>query len=502
MKNWFPLALILYLCASCSGTKKAYNPARKFAPETLKADYRIFREILEKKHPSLYWYNSKDSIDFYFDRYESVITDSMTELSFAWQVLAPMTRQIRCGHTTVGMSKPYRKWSDGKLLPSFPLYMKVWNDSMVVTGNLHRKDSLFKRGRVITSISGVKSSEIIRRMFGYLPADGHAENINQVRLSANFPYYHRNIFGLKKQYRVGYIDNNGMEKEAMVDLFDPKPDSSRKKEKPPKQKKLTRAEKLLAIRDLKPDSTGYFAVMTINGFSGGQLRSFMRRSFRKLRKDEMPALVIDLRSNGGGHISLSTLLTKYIRNSRFRVADSVHGQARSLAPYSRYMKGRLVNNTAMLFVSRKKKDGRFHIPYMEKKWFRPKRNRYNGEVYVLTSGSTFSASSLFCHAVKGQANVTILGEETGGGWHGNNGVLIPEIVLPNTKLRVRLPLYRLVQFNHPPKNGTGVMPDILVGPDYRALVERRDRKMEVVREILREKRNRQTIQAGNESTGQ
>ena len=78
-----------------------------------------------------------------------------------------------------------------------------------------------------------------------------------------------------------------------------------------------------------------------------------------------------------------------------------------------------------------------------------------------------------------------MGEETGGGWHGNNGVLIPEIRLPNTRLRLRLPLYRLVQFNHVPKNGTGVLPDVYVGPNYQALVEKRDRKMEVVKELIR-----------------
>ena len=90
----------------------------------------------------------------------------------------------------------------------------------------------------------------------------------------------------------------------------------------------------------------------------------------------------------------------------------------------------------------------------------PRKKSFPGNVYVLTNGLTFSASSLFCNAVKGQSNVNLVGEETGGGWHGNSGVMIPDIILPNTKLRVRLPIFRLVQYQHLPKTGSGVIPDI------------------------------------------
>lgn len=87
--------------------------------------------------------------------------------------------------------------------------------------------------------------------------------------------------------------------------------------------------------------------------------------------------------------------------------------------------------------------------HLERKTFKPKtKNNFKGKVYILTNGPTFSASALFCNAMKGQPGVTLVGEETGGGWYGNNGIIIPDIVLPNTKIRVRLPLFRLLQFEH------------------------------------------------------
>ena len=106
---------------------------------------------------------------------------------------------------------------------------------------------------------------------------------------------------------------------------------------------------------------------------------------------------------------------------------------------------------------------------------------------MLTSGLTFSASALFCNAVKGQPGIKLVGEETGGGWHGNNGIMIPDITLPNTRLRVRLPLFRLIQYKHVPKDGHGIMPDIYIGPNYEALVKGFDKKMKVVMDIIKQK---------------
>ena len=93
--------------------------------------------------------------------------------------------------------------------------------------------------------------------------------------------------------------------------------------------------------------------------------------------------------------------------------------------------------------------------------------------------------TLFSNVVKGQPGITLVGEEAGGGWHGNNGVLIPDITLPNTGLRIRLPLFRLVQFNHIPKDGHGVVPDVYIGTNYDALVKNIDKKMQVVMELIR-----------------
>lgn len=494
MNKTLPLIFFVsWLICSCTASYKNYDPAKKYSKAELTADYQLLREILEKKHPSLYWYTSKDSMDMYFDRYQRNIPDSMTELQFGWKVIAPLVDKIHCGHTSFGMSKAYNNWVSGKRYPGFPLMMKIWNDTMVVTANLNRKDSVLKRGTFITSINGMRNRQLIDTLMDYMPEDGYAINVNYIRLSGNFPYFHRNILGISRQYRVTYLDSLGNEQKITVPVFELKKDSTKK---PARDSSLTRPpkpsreERLRNIRSLTIDTANNTAILTINTFSSGTLRKFFRQSFRYIKKQDISNVVIDLRSNGGGRINLSTLLTRYVTRKPFRVADTTYAKTQNLGKYTRYIKGKFLNNLGLFFSSKKKNDGLYHFGHWEKKMYKPKRSgHYNGDLYVLTNGPTFSASTLFCNAVKGQPNIWLVGEEAGGGWHGNSGVMIPDITLPNTHVRVRLPLFRLVQYNHVPKNGLGVMPDIYVGTSYEALMKGQDKKMMVVMEMIKDRRS-------------
>jgi len=474
------------LLTGCSVSKN-YNPDRKYSVEELKSDYTVLRSILEKKHPSLYWYTPKDSMDYYFDKGYNSIKDSMTELLFGWRILAPLIHTIRCGHTSFAMSKGWNKFIKDRRIPSFPLYFKVWKDTMVVTGNLNKKDSLMKNGMIVTSINGIKNHDLINTMFSYLPEDGYADNVNYIRLSTNFPYYHRNIFGIYSKYRITYIDSIGSEHTATIPYYYPPKDTSAKAKKPekaPKPKKITRKQRRENIRSFSIDSSGKFGLMKLNSFSKGHLKSFFHRTFTKMKDSSIQNLIIDLRANGGGDISNSVALTKYIRHTPFKVVDSASAATKHLSPYGHFIKEKIFNSLGLFFLTHKKKDGRYHFTYWENHSFKPKRLNYTGKVYILINGFTFSASTLFCNVVKGQENVKLIGEEAGGGWYGNSGIFIPDIVLSNTKLRVRLPLFRIVQYQHISEKGIGVMPDIYIGPTLQRVRENGDPKMDEVKRII------------------
>ena len=475
------------IVTGCSVSK--YNADKKYSPQQLQDDYSLMRNILEKEHPSLYWYTPKDSMDYYFDAGYKKITDSMTELQFGWSVLAPVISKIHCGHTGFSMSKGWDRFIRNKRIPSFPLYIKLCRDTMTITGNLNRKDSVLKRGTVITGINGIRSGPLIKKMFDYLSEDGYADNVNYVRVSSNFPYFHRNIFGLYKNYSVGYLDSTGNERKMIVPLFVPIVDTT-KKVRPPvpanKPDRPTRKERLSFIRSMQVDTPSNTALITLNSFSKGHLKNFYHTSFKTIRKQKVSNVIIDLRNNGGGEINNYTALSKYIRTTKFKVCDTAVAVTKGFGPYTKYIHAGFWNNLGLFFLTKKHADNLYHFSYWENHTFRPRRkSHFNGKVFVITNGLTFSASSLFCNSVKGQPNVTLVGEETGGGWYGNSGIMIPDITLPNTKLRVRLPVFKLVQYNHISTKGTGVLPDINVYPSVADVKNNADRKMEVIKEMIR-----------------
>ncbi|MEI8052596.1 MAG: S41 family peptidase [Bacteroidota bacterium] len=477
----------LFLFQSCRVNKNNFTSSKLYPKESLQSDYTVMKNILESKHPSLYWYTSKDSIDYYFDYYYQRIQDSMTEQDYAWHVLAPMINKIHCGHTSVSMSKANKKWSKNRKFPSFPLDFKIWNDTMAVTASLLKNDNIFKRGTIVKSINGVDVKNLISKMLDYLPEDGYAHNVNYIRLSAGFPVLHKYIFGLSKEYTITYIDSVGHLSTVKIPLYIPAQDSSliSKKDQKNVGPKI-KFKKIESLRSFKIDSTGLFAVMKLNTFSNARLRSFFRRSFKTMEEKNIPNLIIDIRLNGGGNVNSSTLLTRYISKAPFKVADSVFTHTQTLSPYSKYFKWKFLNNIELFLITKKKADHNYHLTPYENIFYQPKtKNHFEGNTYVLINGPSFSASCLFASTIKAQKGVKLIGEETGGGWYGNNGIMIPDVTLPHTKLKIRMPLFRVVQYNHDNLiKGKGISPDIYIPTNYDALLKGYDKKMQVVKEMI------------------
>src|ERR1700733_3391152 len=93
LKVFFFFFIPAVYLTGCSVSKN-YSPDKKFSRDQLQQDYSLLRTILEKKHPSLYWYTPKDSMNEYFEQGYQNIDDSMTELHFAWKILAPVINKI------------------------------------------------------------------------------------------------------------------------------------------------------------------------------------------------------------------------------------------------------------------------------------------------------------------------------------------------------------------------------------------------------------------------
>jgi C-terminal processing protease CtpA/Prc len=206
----------------------------------------------------------------------------------------------------------------------------------------------------------------------------------------------------------------------------------------------------------------------------------MRRSFKQIEDHHSKNLVIDLRDNGGGHLNNSIMLTKYLAKQPFKVADTVAAINRNFA-YGKYIHQSFWYWFPLNFNTTKMEDGRYHYHRFETKMNEPfAKHHFDGKIYLLQGPNTFSAATVFTGSLKGQENVQIIGEETGGGYYGNSAIHLLTITLPNSKIQATLPLFRVVLDKDRAK-GRGVMPDIFVLPNSYAIKKGVDNKMEYVK---------------------
>lgn len=493
---FFLFVLMSCLMTACSVSNSiSYTPQKKYSPQELKEDVQVMEKTLRNNHPSINWYTSDALINASFQRAYTMLKDSMNEIEFR-NLLSETVFPIRCGHTSVRFSKKYYQYQTGRRSMTFPLGLKIIDDStLAVTSNSSRRDSVIRTGTRVLAVDAFNARQLIDTMLPMVSIDGNSKNFSYQNLSNSFTTYFNNRMGVKKNYNIVYLDDKGNVKNRLIQVYDPATDSLRRRPFtgntfPTQPETISaRQRRLQSIRSLRIDSTNVYATLRLNSFGPGLKKHFLKKSFRQLRKKKIEYLIIDVRNNGGGLIKTSLYLSRQIHKQSFLFADSIYSKHRRIKSGAIVTK-KLIYNMGLLILSRKINDSMYAFRFFRNKTYQPTKKNYTGKVYVLTGGYSFSATTLFAASVKGLNHVTIVGEETGGGYYGNNGVFIPEIVLPNSKLRMRLPLHRIVNNKNYPKNGSGVLPDVEVKASPESIRLNKDPKMEKTIELIMQTKNK------------
>jgi hypothetical protein len=482
--------------SACTSSKKvAYNVHKKYAPSQIQYDFSLLQKILEREHPSTYWHTPKPLMDSIFTTAKTLLNDSLTEFEFR-KIVAQVVSNVKCGHTSVRGSKGFDKWLSTANLSYFPFGMRVFSDTMIATYNLYRKDTLIPRGSIIQSINGINSNTIMQHMYSFISTDGDANNFKNLRISNNFPFYYLMAMDSAKTYNVQYLDSVGNSKEIKFTHFKRPPPDTTKTPKPkvvipkvvvPKVvvKKPTKEQRRQLIRKINIDTVNSTAVLILTSFSGGKQQQFFKTAFANLQKLQIKNLVIDVRNNGGGLVANATALSKYFITKKTTIADSVYTNKR-MSKYNKYIKRRFWFGLSTYFFTNKKNDGNYHFGWFSRKKIKPKKHHhFDGKVYAITGGYSFSATTLFLHYIQPLANVTTVGETTGGSAYGNTAIYIPDLTLPNTKIKVRMPMFRLVMNKNATTLGQGIAPQIYVPPTPLTMKKGNDNKLEKVLELIK-----------------
>lgn len=221
-------------------------------------------------------------------------------------------------------------------------------------------------------------------------------------------------------------------------------------------------------------------------------REAMRLLFEDLRRGGATRLILDLRENGGGNEPNESILFSFLvaETQHKYAAVEARGQTLSVVSLSGQTFSRAVFDEDDLAFQRPLADGRLtrlDVPPegLRSQW-EPSTPVFEGRLVVLAGGYTFSGgaelASMLHHARRG----VFVGEEVGGTDDGNTSGYTWRITLPNSGLRLGVPLLQF-RMNWPGvPGGRGVIPDCDVPPEVGELGVQRDRAWRIARAVVQQ----------------
>lgn len=405
------------------------------------ADFDLMRKVLEESHTGLYRFSTKAEMDKVFDAQRAKLNRPLTKPEFLVLVSEALAR-IKCGHTGAAPDGETQAAAANALM--FPLRVLIEGRRLMVLSNDTSNDQTIRPGMEIVEINGRKPGDILNRILPTLSADGDVETGKRVAFQRNFGRYYWLAVEQVSEFTVKAKDIAG--KSVTAKLTGVK-DADRAKNQNPVN---TEAQANLAKLDWSRENLGLrflkdpeVAQIRIRGFGGNDYPQWMENTFKTLREKGTKVLVIDLRGNGGGADMYGAMLVSYLTDKPFRYFD--HINVKTITPsFKEHSDWRAERELQLRDGTTPNPAGGFLVnvkghPGVAEQL--PGKYPFLGQVLVLIDGGSFSTTADFCAVTHHLKRATFIGEETGGGYYGNNSGMQMILTLPNSKTRVRVPMY-------------------------------------------------------------
>ncbi|MEL6591141.1 MAG: S41 family peptidase [Bacteroidota bacterium] len=472
MKQLLTFAFLLF-CFSAFAQEDQYQEDKLFPPEVLQSDFAVLAESLQDTHPSLYAFIEPDSLDQLIKTTKASLTEALTEEEFHI-VVRKFLRNIRCGHT---MAIPSADWYSLQINDSRvpPLDVVLLGEELFVKFAFEKGDAL-RPGSKIISINGIESAEIIRRMRAFHEVDGYNSTFEDSKIERSFTTYFLFLYGRSDYYEIRYLDEKSEVQLARLQGGVKRPKQTRDETAPEVSASMAGAKFYILEENL--------AYLDINRFSSEGFKKFYKTTFASIADAGIEHLVIDLRGNGGGYFPHGNRLLGYLLEDDFEMEFSrPKTSSKDLRHLNIPFSAKLTNGLFKLIPDREKDDPRrnYNINYKS-----ISKNAYQGKIYVLIDGGSFSTSGIVAAKLKHHTEAIFIGQETGGGEVGSNAIIKYNLTLPETKVRVVLPYYFMDHNVSPELKGRGVFPDIEVEYSIEEILSGKDKEMEKVRALIQE----------------
>ena len=118
----------------------------------------------------------------------------------------------------------------------------------------------------------------------------------------------------------------------------------------------------------------------------------------------------------------------------------------------------------------------------------PQAPNFSGAIYVLIGRKSFSTTAEFCAIAHSNKRATFIGEETGGGYSSINGGDMMEMILPNTGVKLMIPMRKyLIAVKGDKHKGRGAIPDYSVTPTITEFLAGIDTEMKFTLDLINQK---------------
>ena len=248
------------------------------------------------------------------------------------------------------------------------------------------------------------------------------------------------------------------------------------------------------------DKIGYIQLPAMASKEDAPLLFDKINSFMKSIQYDSRALIIDVRSNGGGTRDLIYELAKY-----FVHPDSIYvvnaTKQRGVIPLSKEYIESLNSRNLFSFSELDKREQKsveeflktfkpmyqlddkkyseYYFGLLNGKKLAKQSFYYNKPVYILANEKSFSAASVFVAVFKGLPNVKIAGVTTDGS-SGNSD----RFELPNSEIRIKLSTMVSFQKDGKILDGFGTEPDIKIERDLKQILWQSDSQLEKLRTLI------------------
>lgn len=423
-------AILIFILCFCANL---VNGQSNFLSKTqLQEDLQFLKMNIENYHPGLGRFGD-DDFQVVYDSLMMTLPDSMDELAFV-SYPAQLVAAVHCVHSRIYTPKKDEAyWNHTAINP--PFNIKKRGERYYIAESFDTSEVLQAKMEII-SINALSVPLYVSKLLGYIPADG----MNQTRKfrapERGFYAYSAYLPRAGNDMAIKIIDQNGNTQNLRLALVSRATILSfRATVKSP-------IEANYSLRWLGKDS---IPVLRIASFAISdeveakfRFASGLDSIFTVLESKKSKSLILDLRGNPGGLSEMGAVLALYLSEKQFAYAKKLLLKADS---FPSYMTLDIPGPFAGFPLGIQQKNEIYYWPnHPVRASFQPASNHFKGKLYVLTDGNCTSTCSEVSSIIHENRESTSIGEAPGGSYSGGNSGVLAYFELPNSQVKIRIPL--------------------------------------------------------------